>query len=212
MEEDGFQVRFRKHLEKIQVLLKNGGDGNCSSSSSSVEDEDNFCTVDVNSPEGRQLLEIASNSEAKLAFQEQDVITVAYKLNTAIPVDEKRWQGEALLPEKFDPYQLPRSDTSTSSRRTRRKQKSECSRCQSPFVEKRVNYSRDEIECIYEGVRRFGPKFRIILFEYQHIFHPSRSPVKLYDKWRHDLFHYNVDDYIALKFTPNAPSQSEQSN
>jgi hypothetical protein len=51
----------------------------------------------------------------------------------------------------------------------------------------RIEYSMDEIEAIYDGVSKFGLDFSTILKNTRRTFHKSRTAVKIYDKWRHDL-------------------------
>ncbi|KAF0304139.1 Telomere repeats-binding bouquet formation protein 1 [Amphibalanus amphitrite] len=57
--------------------------------------------------------------------------------------------------------------STTSSRRRRR----------------RVEYTEEEVQNLLRGVDKFGHDFRAIRLAYD--FHPSRTTVDLYDKWRH---------------------------
>lgn len=83
----------------------------------------------------------------------------------------------------------------TTSKRGRRlnekKSKKLRRRMNGSFVEAekeatRINYTEGEIEALFEGVEQHGLNFRSILLS-DDAFHCSRTPVKLYDKWRHDL-------------------------
>ncbi len=66
--------------------------------------------------------------------------------------------------------------------------------------EKRVDFSKEEVLAIYDGVKRFGEDFETIWSELKDQFHPSRNPTKLYDKWRHGLASYSKKQYVNLKF------------
>ena len=68
------------------------------------------------------------------------------------------------------------------------------------LVERRHEYTKTEIECLYNGVRECGLHFRTIWLKYRKKFHPSRNPVKLYDKWRHQLKYYTKEEYIKMKY------------
>ena len=55
----------------------------------------------------------------------------------------------------------------------------------------RVVYSKREIEAIYQGVSVYGDRdWKSILLAHLTTFHSSRTPVKLYDKWRQQLSRY----------------------
>ena len=66
------------------------------------------------------------------------------------------------------------------------------------LFERRHEYSKTEIECLYDGVRECGLHFRTIWLKYRKKFHPSRNPVKLYDKWRHQLKYHTKEEYIKI--------------
>lgn len=66
--------------------------------------------------------------------------------------------------------------------------------------EKRIEYTRKEIEMIYKGLSKYGKDFKSIWLAYKSHFHPSRTPIKLYDKWRHDLRGKSREMYIKSKF------------
>ena len=87
----------------------------------------------------------------------------------------------------------------TVEKKSKRKREKSCS-MNGSFVEKRFNYTENEIRCIYNGVARFGLDFRMIFLCYRNKMHPTRTPVKLYDKWRHDLCKYEKNDYLSTKF------------
>ncbi|KAF0288112.1 Telomere repeats-binding bouquet formation protein 1 [Amphibalanus amphitrite] len=48
---------------------------------------------------------------------------------------------------------------------------------------RRVEYTEEEVQNLLRGVEKFGHDFRAIRLAYD--FHPSRTTVDLYDKWRH---------------------------
>ena len=64
----------------------------------------------------------------------------------------------------------------------------------------RVDYTVAEVTAIYNGVEMFGADFRTIYYAYMDVFHPKRTPIKLYDKWRHDLSKWSKVEYMACKF------------
>lgn len=68
------------------------------------------------------------------------------------------------------------------------------------LFERRHEYTKTEIECLYDGVRECGLHFRTIWLKYRKKFHPSRNPVKLYDKWRHQLKYHTKEEYIKMKY------------
>ncbi|XP_037084300.1 telomere repeats-binding bouquet formation protein 1-like [Pollicipes pollicipes] len=47
----------------------------------------------------------------------------------------------------------------------------------------RVEYSEQEVRNLLRGVQKYGRDFKAIRLVYE--FHPSRTPVDLYDKFRH---------------------------
>ena len=64
----------------------------------------------------------------------------------------------------------------------------------------RVDYTVAEVIAIYNGVEMFGADFRTIYYAYMDVFHPKRTPIKLYDKWRHDLSKWSKVEYMTCKF------------
>jgi len=70
---------------------------------------------------------------------------------------------------------IPRGVTGTSSTTS-----SKCSK------RSRINYGRDEIKALKTGLKQYGRDFRKIWLANKSVFHPKRTPVSLYDKWRHD--------------------------
>ena len=65
---------------------------------------------------------------------------------------------------------------------------------------KKNEYSKNEVETLYKGVSKYGPDFATIFFVYKKKFHPCRTPVKLYDKWRHHLQYHSKEEYIKMKY------------
>ena len=64
----------------------------------------------------------------------------------------------------------------------------------------RVDYTAAEVKSIYNGVETFGEDFKTIYYAYMDVFHPKRTPIKLYDKWRHDLSKWSKVEYMTCKF------------
>jgi hypothetical protein len=70
----------------------------------------------------------------------------------------------------------------------------------------RVEYTREEVESIYDGIVAFGEgQFKLILFCFMDKFHHTRTPVKLYNKWRQSLKMHKKEDYLEWKF--NIPKE-----
>ena len=65
---------------------------------------------------------------------------------------------------------------------------------------KRNDYSKKEVETLYKGVLKYGLDFYTIFYAFKKKFHPCRTPVKLYDKWRHHLQYHSEEEYIKMKY------------
>ena len=65
---------------------------------------------------------------------------------------------------------------------------------------KRIDYSKKEVETLYKGVSKYGLDFYTIFYAFKKKFHPCRTPVKLYDKWRHHLQYHSQEEYIKMKY------------
>ena len=74
----------------------------------------------------------------------------------------------------------------------------------------RVYYTMAEVIAIYNGVEMFGADFRTIYYAYMDVFHPKRTPIKLYDKWRHDLSKWSKADYMTCKFGIEIQNSAEE--
>ena len=69
-----------------------------------------------------------------------------------------------------------------------------------PNNSKRNDYSKKEVETLYKGVSKYGLDFYTIFYAFKKKFHPCRTPVKLYDKWRHHLQYHSQEEYIKMKY------------
>ena len=69
-----------------------------------------------------------------------------------------------------------------------------------PNNSKRNDYSKKEVETLYKGVSKYGLDFYTIFYAFKKKFHPCRTPVKLYDKWRHHLQYHSEEEYIKMKY------------
>ncbi|XP_059098773.1 uncharacterized protein LOC131892922 isoform X2 [Tigriopus californicus] len=64
----------------------------------------------------------------------------------------------------------------------------------------RVEYSKEEIIAIYDGVEMFGERFGNILHYHSNIFHQKRTAISLYDKWRTSLKTSTKEEYLRNHF------------
>ena len=172
-----------------------------------------------------EVKEAAAKAEELIRRREQEFQALT------VVVDPGRRSSPPRLPSSqspFAPKNIKENDVSAShlnvhsrvKRRKERKKESLASGLAQPTgsscapkkksKEPRINYTVAEVTAIYNGVETFGQDFRTIYYAYMDVFHPKRTPIKLYDKWRHDLSKWSKADYMTCKFGIEIQNSAEE--